>query len=229
MSRPGDAGGQLLALVGLVRLALAGRDQHLGSVGPGYHDHAVVIGHHHVAGMNELAGAHHRHVHASERALDRAPGRDRARPHRKPHGFEVAHVPHPGVGDQPPDAPRLRRGREQVPEHAVGVVRGAGDDQEVAGLAQLDGHVHHPVVARLRQDGDRAAGGPRAGVDRADVRLEQPGAAPGLVHRGDPELAEAVDGRGVGALDAAHSHWLHRLLLSVRGRCRVECSRSAGS
>ena len=57
---------------------------------------------------------------------------------------------------------------------------------------------------------------PRARVDGTDVRLEEPGATLGLVHRRDPQLAEPVDGRGVGALDVAYRHWLHRLLLSVR-------------
>ena len=80
----------------------------------------------------------------------------------------------------PSDTPRLGRGREQIAEHAVGVVRGAGDDQQVSGPAELDGHMEHPVVAGLSQDGDGTAGGLRVWVDWTDTRLEQTGAALGL-------------------------------------------------
>ncbi len=44
------------------------------------------------------------------------------------------------------------------PITAVGIVGGAAEhDDDVAGLALLDGDVEHPVVAGLCQDGDRRA------------------------------------------------------------------------
>ena len=137
-------------------------------------------------GVDQLPGADDRHVHAAQCALDRAPGRNGARPHREPHVFEGAYVAYPGIGDQPPDAagpwPRSRAGRRTCrrccPRYRRGPAR--------PGPAELDRHVDHPVVARLGQDGDGAAGGLRPRMDRADVRLEQAAAALGLVHGRDP-------------------------------------------
>ena len=71
-----------------------------------------------------------------------------------------------------PRTPRaLKRCREQIAEHAVLVAAADGGDDDVAGLRELDGDVHHPVVAGMQQHGDRAAADARARVDRPHVRL----------------------------------------------------------
>jgi hypothetical protein len=88
-------------------------------------------------------------------------------------------------------APRALKGGQQVAEEAVGVLRGAGGDDDVAGLDLLGHDVHHPVVAGVQQHRDGGAGHLRARVDRPHVGLHQADAAHGLVHGGDPELAPA--------------------------------------
>ena len=74
--------GALLAFVGLARL---GRIGHLLRYRGGNDDHAVVVGHDHVARVDQRAGADHRDVDRAERRLDRALGADRAAPHRELH------------------------------------------------------------------------------------------------------------------------------------------------
>ena len=60
---------------------------------------------------------------------------------------------------------------EQIAEHAVGIVGGAADHQNIAGLALLDRDMDHPVVAGMRQHSHRGARGlarpPIPGGDKA--------------------------------------------------------------
>ncbi len=123
-------------------------------------DHnAVIIGDHGIAGHDIDAGADHGHVDRAERRLDRALGRDRPGPYRKAHLAQRSlRRGTPASMTSPTDAARFQRGREQIAEHAVGIVGGAADHQNVARPALLDRDMDHPVVAGLRQHGDRGAG-----------------------------------------------------------------------
>ncbi len=76
----------------------------------------------------------------------------------KPISLSVDDVAAAGIDDDALDAARLQRGGDEIADHAVGVVGGAAEHDDVAGLALLDGDMHHPVVAGLRQDGDGGSG-----------------------------------------------------------------------
>ena len=173
------------------------------------HHHAVVIGNHGVAGIDVDPGAYHGNVDGAERRLDRPLGRNRLRPHRKAHLAQRFHVAAPGVDDQADDAARLQRGREQIAEHAVGIVGGAADHQDVARPALLDRDMDHPVVAGMRQHGDGGARRFAARPYRAQIGFHQADAAIGLVHGGGAERAEPLDQRGIGSLDVADNNRLH--------------------
>src|SRR6267142_4204031 len=135
---PEHAGGELLALALLIGLTLfaPGRDL-TGIVLPDNHD-AVVVGDHGIARFNIDSGAYHRDVDGAERRLDRALGRDGLRPHRKSHLAQRLHVAAAGIDDKPGDAARHQRGREQIAEHAVGIIGAAADHQDVTRSALLD-------------------------------------------------------------------------------------------
>ena len=94
-----------------------------------HHDDAVVVGHHHVARLDIDAGADHRNVDRAERRLDRALGRDRARPDREAHLVSAFTSRQPASMIEALDAARHQRGRQQFAEHAVGIVGGAADHQ----------------------------------------------------------------------------------------------------
>jgi hypothetical protein len=65
----------------------------------------------------------------------------------------------------------------------------------------LDGHVDHPVVAGCGGDRHHRSGDGKILLDRAHVRLHQPGAALGFVHGGDAGFAQPPDDLRVGAVD----------------------------
>jgi hypothetical protein len=129
---------------------------------------------------------------------------DRAAEHGEAHLVEVTlHVAHAAVDHQARAAARLERSGQQVAEEAVGVVAGAGGDDDVAGLDLLGRDMQHPVVAGLQQHGDCRAAEARAGVDGPDARLHQAHAAQRLMHGGDAEARELFDGGRIGAHDVA--------------------------
>ena len=104
---------------------------------------------------------------------------------------------------------RHQRGREQIAEHAVGIVRRAADHQDVAGLALLDRDMDHPIVTGLRQDGYGGAGCFRPAPNGAQIGLHQPEPAIGLVRGGNAERAETLDEISFGTLDVADDDRLH--------------------
>ena len=114
----------------------------------------------------------------------------------------------------------MQRGRQQFAEHAVGVVGGAADHQDVALLALLDRDMDHPVVARLRQNGDRGSGNLRAGPDRPHIGLHQARASERLVRGGDAERLHGADGIAVGAFDIADDDGFHFRISSTVGNSR---------
>ena len=171
--------------------------------------HAVVVRDHHVAGHNVLARADEGHVHRAEGGLDGALGVDGLGPDGKTHLGEFAGVAHAAVDDQAADAVGLAGLAEQVAEEAVGVVRRAADDKNITRLAELDGHMDHPVVAGVHEHGDGAAGEPGARIDGPHVGPEQSGAALGLVHRGNAEFLEAGNIAGRGAFNVADGDGFH--------------------
>src|SRR5690606_18350470 len=115
-------------------------------------------------------------------------------------GLDVAHT---GVDDEGAGAAGLEAGGQQVAEVAVGAVGGDGGDDDVAGLDLLGHDVHHPVVTRVQQHGDRGAADLHVALDGAHVGLEQADTAHGFVHRGRAKRGERVGGDLVGALDVA--------------------------
>jgi hypothetical protein len=122
------------------------------------------------------------------------------------------HVAAAGVDDEADHAARAQRGRQQFPEHAVGVVGGAADHQHVAFLALLDRDMDHPVVAGLRQHGNGRAADRGAGINRPQIRLHQAGTAERLVRGGDAAGGERPDGVGISALDVADNDGFHDFL-----------------
>ncbi|MBB4421592.1 hypothetical protein GGD66_000118 [Bradyrhizobium sp. CIR48] len=111
-----------------------------------------------------------------------------------------------GIDDQPLHAACLQRGRQQFAEHAIGIVGGAADDEDVALFALLDGDMDHPIVAGLRQHGDGGPGDRRARPDRAQIGLHQTHAPVSLVHGRD---AVRRHSGGIGTLDIANDDRLH--------------------
>ena len=67
----------------------------------------------------------------------------------KVHRGDVGDVAHARVDDQAGHAARARRHGKQLAEHAVGRFRGRGDDEHIAGLAELQRRMDHQVVAGL--------------------------------------------------------------------------------
>jgi hypothetical protein len=136
----------------------------------------------------------------------------------KLHLGQVTDVADAGIDHQPLCAAGAERRREQVAEHPVLVVGRAADDDDVARLDLLGRDVQHPVVARLRQHGDRGAAAARAGIDRPHVVLQQADAAHRFMDAGDAEGRQLLDRRLVGALDVAldDAQLCHGLLLICR-------------
>jgi hypothetical protein len=124
-------------------------------------------------------------------------------PDREAHLGQRLHVAHAGVDHQGAGAARHEAGGQQVAEVAVGAFGADRGDDDVAGPDLLGHDMHHPVVARMQQHGDRRARHLRAGVDRPHVGLQQADAAHGLVHRGRTEGASASAVAAVGAGDVA--------------------------
>ena len=87
------------------------------------------------------------HVDRTRRRLDRALARHVPAPHREAHRPQIARVADAGIDHQAAHAPRHQRRRQQVAEHPVRRRRGVDDDEDVAGLADLDRGVDHEVVA----------------------------------------------------------------------------------
>ncbi|MNT17447.1 hypothetical protein D3C72_1525940 [compost metagenome] len=166
-----------------------------------YADHAVVVGHDHVAGRHPHASADHGDVDRAQRGLDRALGRDGTAPHRKAHLLQHTHIAHAGVDDERTRAPGLEASGQQVAKVAVGAFAGDSGHHNVAGLDLLGRHMHHPVITGLQQHGDGRARYLLARVDGAHIGFEQADAAHGLVHRGRAEGSQAVGSGAVGALD----------------------------
>src|SRR5690606_35742826 len=106
-------------------------------------------------------------------------------PYREADLLELAHVSAPGVDDETAHAVRLIGRAEQLTEHSIGVRATQRDDDDVAGLTQLDCDVQHPVVTRMSERRDRAAGNPCTWVNRAHGAVQQPCASLRLVHGGD--------------------------------------------
>ncbi len=121
----------------------------VGGIAALHHHDAVIVGNDRIARVHIDARTNDRHVDRAERGFHRALGRDRFRPHRKAHLTQRFGIAHAGIDDQRPDAARHQRGREQIAEHAVGVVGGAADHEDVALLALLDRDMDHPVVAGM--------------------------------------------------------------------------------
>ncbi|MGY4455062.1 hypothetical protein ACVWZR_009722 [Bradyrhizobium sp. i1.3.1] len=96
--------------------------------------------------------------------------------------------------------------REQLAEHAVGVIGGAADDEDVALLALLNGDMDHPVVAGLCQHRDGGASDRRAGPNGPQVRLHQAEATVSLVNGRDAVFRHPG---GIGTLDVANDDGLH--------------------
>src|SRR5665213_4114788 len=155
---PEHAGGKLLAFALFVGVALFALGHDVANISLSDNHDAIIIGDHGIARLDIDAGADHGDVDGAERRLDRALGRNRLRPHRKAHLAQRLYVAATGVDDEADDAARHQRGREQVAEHAVGVVGGTADHQDVARPALFDRDMYHPVVAGLRQHRDRSAG-----------------------------------------------------------------------
>ena len=118
----------------------------------------------------------------------------------KPISVSVLHVAHAAVDDQAARAARLERGRQQVAEEAVGAVGGERGDDDVAGLDLLGGDMHHPVVARLQQHGDRRARTPARPRRSAACRASSGRRGPSPRARWRAERRQLVDRRAVGAL-----------------------------
>jgi hypothetical protein len=172
-------------------------------------DHAIVVGHYGVARLDIDARADDRNVHRAGGCFHRAFCGDRPRPHREAHLVQRLHVAAAGVDDQSLHPARVQRGGEQFAEHAVGIVGGAADHQDVALSALFDGDMDHPVVTRLRQHGHRGAGNLRAGPDRPQVRFHQSGAAERLMYGRDAQRLEGADGVAVCALDVTDDDGFH--------------------
>ena len=153
--------------------------------------------------MNADACADHGNIYRAKGGLDGAFGADALAPHRKAHGGELFHVTYTGVDDQCFCTARHERSSQQVAEKTVAIVSREGCDDDVARLDLLGHDVHHPVVARVQQYGNRGARHQRTAVDRAHVGLHEANPAHRLVHGGHAEAAEFVDGRPVGAVDVA--------------------------
>src|SRR5712692_6087852 len=135
---PERASGKLLALALFVGLALFALGRDLGGILPAHDHDAIVIGDHGIARQHIDSGADHGNVDRAQGRLDRALGRNRLRPHRKAHLAQRFYVAAAGIDDETGDAARHQRGREQIAEHAVGIVGAASDYQNVARPALFD-------------------------------------------------------------------------------------------
>src|SRR5690606_27623637 len=87
-------------------------------------------------------------------------------------------------------------------------------NDDVAGLTELDRNVQHPVVARMQQNGHRAARHASARVDRPHIGLQEARAALCLVHGRDAELGKPVDDGLIGSVDVADGNVSHGNLRS---------------
>ncbi len=135
-----------------------------------HHDHAVVVGHDHVARVHHLLAARDGQVHVAQRLLDRAVRRDRARPDRKAHLLQIVDVAAAGVDDQPAHAARLQRGAQQLAEIARSDSEIGAATRMSPSPALLDRDVDHPVVARRAERCDGGAADRRAAPDRPHAR-----------------------------------------------------------
>ena len=135
--------------------------------------HAVVIGDHHVARMHQGAGANDGRVDRSHRGLHGTLGVDGFCPDRKAHTAQLRHISTAGVNHQPDGAARAKRGRQQIAEHAVGVLRGGGEHRHVPRLQQLCGHVQHPVITGVRENRNGGSARLRSRIDGPHIRCHQ--------------------------------------------------------
>ena len=117
-------------------------------------------------------------IHGTKCIFHRTHGRHGPRPDRKTHLLEVGHVTHPGVADEPFDATRLSRRRQEIAEISVSVGRSGGENKYIPGLAELNRHMDHPVVAGCRKDCHRRSthagtwvDWPQGGIHKADTAL----------------------------------------------------------
>jgi hypothetical protein len=102
----------------------------------------------------------------------------------------------------------------------VGIVGGAAEHHDITLPALLDRDMDHPIVARLRENGDRGAGNLRTRPDWAQIRLHQAGAAERLVHGDDAECGHGANGVAIGALDVADDDGFHFKISSTAGNSR---------
>ena len=128
---------------------------------------------HHVAGMHEGAGANDGCVDRSHRGLHGTLGVDRFGPDGKVHTAQLRHISTAGVNHQPDGAAGAKRGRQQIAEHAVGVLRGGGEHRHVPRLQQLRGHVQHPVIAGVRENRNGGSARLRSRIDGPHIRCHQ--------------------------------------------------------
>ena len=156
-----------------------------------------------------MAGANDGHVDRAEGGLDGALGIHGFGPHRETHIGEFTGIAHAAVDDETLHAAGLARLGQQIAEEPVGVVGGAADDEQVAWLAQFDGHMNHPVVAGLHEHGHGAAGDAGTGINGAHEGAQQTDAALGFMHGGDAELSETGDGLLRRAFDVADGDGFH--------------------
>src|SRR5204863_10215700 len=115
----------------------------------------------------------------------------------------------------------LTRNAEQVAEVTVGTWRGGRDNQDIAGLNELQCGMNHHVVAGGTRYGDGAAGSFGRGIDRSHVGKHQPGSPLRFVDGCDAVLAQSGDDLGVGSFDIAYNSWFHFMTFSSRSSTRI--------
>jgi hypothetical protein len=156
-------------------------------VGGRHHQHAVLVGEHHVARRHRHAAAGDRHAElAADEARLAGDRRQAARPDRHAVGAQFLDVGGDAVDDDAEAAGLARREGHAAAAAGVARVAGAVDHQDVAGAELAQRVMHDGGVVAVETDGDRGAG---------DAPVGQQGADAG-VHEAD--LAEVADRCGFG-------------------------------
>src|SRR5690606_30102320 len=213
-------------------LALDALVAHRGGVLALHDADAVVVGDDDVTGVHERTGADDGHVHTAKGFLHGALGVDGLGPDREAHFLEVTRVAHAGVDDQAAYAAGLGTVRQEVAEEAVSAVGGYADDEDVAGFAEFDCHVDHPVVAGLGEDGHGAAGDALVGVDRTHVGSHQANPTLRLMHCGYTQLRQVVDNCLICTGNVTYCNGFEHGRVPVVGKpaiiCRAPCLLKSG-
>src|SRR5690606_10337065 len=168
------AGAEPLPLLFFLRDPALTRREDLLGLTAGHDDDAVVIRDDHVARIDERAGTDDRNVHRADGRLDGALRVDRAAPNGEIDLLELAHVSAAGIDHEASNAARLIGRAEQLSEHTVCIRAAERDDDDVAGTAELDRDMQHPVIAGMGERGHRRARNARARIDRTHVAVQQP-------------------------------------------------------